>query len=294
MTVSLKQLLAAGEFIIAPGVFEMLSARIADRMGFKALYMTGYGISASHLGVADAGLVTYRDMVDRARTIAGGTSKPLIADADTGFGGLINVRQTVRGYEEAGVQAIQIEDQEMPKKCGHTPGRRVVPLKDAVRRIEVAVDARRSADTLIVARTDARASHGLDEAIARARAFARAGADIVFVEAPESEAEFERVGQALAGEAWLFANMVPSGNSPVVSAENLRRYGFAIAIYPTAGMNAACAALEQAYRHLEQHGSTAGSPVPAYSMAQLHELVGFPEVWAFEKRFPELPAAKDA
>ena len=122
MAGELKSLLTKGEFIVAPGVFEMLSARIADRMDFQALYMTGYGISASHLGVADAGIVTYRDMVDRARTIASGISKPLIADADTGFGGLINVRETVRGYEAAGVQAIQIEDQEMPKKCGHTPG----------------------------------------------------------------------------------------------------------------------------------------------------------------------------
>lgn len=287
MTPTLKSLLAAGEFIVAPGVFDMLSARIADRMGFKALYMTGYGISASHLGVADAGLVTYRDMVDRARVIAAGTSKPLIADADTGFGGLINVRETVRGYEAAGVQAIQIEDQEMPKKCGHTPGRRVVPLKDAVRRIEVAVDARRSDDFLIVARTDARTSLGLTEAITRARAFAKAGADIVFVEAPESEAEFEVVGHALAGEAWLFANMVPSGKSPVVSAEKLKRYGYSIVIYPTAGLKAACAALEQAYRYLEQHGSTEGSPVPAYSMDELNKLVGFPEVWGFEKRWVE-------
>jgi len=280
-------MLAAGEFVVAPGVFDMLSARIADRMGFKALYMTGYGISASHLGMADAGLVTYRDMVDRARVIAGGTSKPLIADADTGFGGLINVRETVRGYEAAGVQAIQIEDQEMPKKCGHTPGRRVVSLRDAVRRIEVAVDARRGDDFLIVARTDARTSLGLTEAIARARAFVRAGADIVFVEAPESEAEFEAVGQALAGEVWLFANMVPSGKSSVVSAENLKRYGYSIVIYPTAGLKAACAALEQAYRYLEQHGSTGGSPVPAYSMDELNMLVGFPEVWEFEKRWVE-------
>ena len=126
----LKSLLGAGEFIVAPGVFEMFSAKIADRLGFKALYMTGYGISASHLGLADAGLVTFRDMVERARTIAAGTRTPLIADADTGFGGLLNVRETVRGYEAAGVQAIQIEDQEMPKKCGHTPNRRVVPLAD--------------------------------------------------------------------------------------------------------------------------------------------------------------------
>lgn len=256
MTKTLKSLLADREFIVAPGVFEMLSARIADRMGFHALYMTGYGISASHLGVADAGIATYRDMVERARVIASGTGRPLIADADTGFGGLINVRETVRGYEAAGVQAVQIEDQEMPKKCGHTPGRRVVPLREAVRRIEVAVDARRSADCLIVARTDARTSLGLDEAIARARAYARAGADILFVEAPESEDEFARVGEALAGEAALLANMVPSGRSPVVPADALKRYGFSIAIYPTAGMNAACAALEQAYAHLERNGST--------------------------------------
>jgi 2-methylisocitrate lyase-like PEP mutase family enzyme len=193
----------------------------------------------------------------------------------------------VRGCEAAGVQAIQIEDQEMPKKCGHTPGRRVVPLKDAVRRIEVAVDARRSDDFLIVARTDARTSLGLIDAIARGKAFAKAGADIVFVEAPESEAEFERVGQALAGDAYLFANMVPSGKSPVVSAENFKRYGYSIVIYPTAGMNAACAALEQAYRHLEQHGSTVGSPVAAYSIDEEHGLVGFPEVWDFDRRYVE-------
>lgn len=283
----LRSLLRAGELVIAPGVFEMLSARIADRLGFKALYMTGYGISASHLGVADAGLVTFRDMVERARTIAAGVSKPLIADADTGFGGLINVRQTVRGYEDAGVEAIQIEDQEMPKKCGHTPNRRVVPLADALRRIEVAIDARRSDDLLIVARTDARTGLGVEEAIRRGREFIRAGADIIFVEAPESEEEFRRIGGALGAEAWLLANMVPTGKSPVLPAETLKAFGFSIAIYPSAGMGPACAALDASYRYLAEHGSTIGSPVPAYDMKALHELVGFPEVWEFEKRFPE-------
>jgi 2-methylisocitrate lyase-like PEP mutase family enzyme len=285
----LRPLLAAGEFIVAPGVFEMFSARIADRLGFKALYMTGYGIAASHLGLPDAGLATFRDMVERARTIAQGTKTPLIADADTGFGGLLNVRHTVRGYEDAGVAAIQIEDQEMPKKCGHTPGRRVVALADAVRRIEVALDARRSKDFLIVARTDARTGLGLDEAIRRARAFARAGADILFVEAPESEEEFRRVGEALAGEAWLLANMVPTGRSPVIPAERLKAFGFSIAIYPSAGMASACAAMEVSFRHLLEHGSTIGSAVPAWDMQRLHELVGFPEVWEFERRFPEVP-----
>ncbi|MDH4095158.1 MAG: isocitrate lyase/PEP mutase family protein [Betaproteobacteria bacterium] len=284
---TLRSLLAAGEFVLAPGVFEMFSAKIADRMGFKALYMTGYGISASHLGVADAGLVTYRDMVERARTIAQGTRTPLIADADTGFGGLLNVRETVRGYEAAGVQAIQIEDQEMPKKCGHTPNRRVVPLAEAVKRVEVAVEARRSSDFLVIARTDARTALGLDEAIRRARAFAKAGADVLFVEAPESEEEFARIGAELAPHAKLLANMVPTGRSPMLPAEKLKARGFSIAIYPSAGMGAACAALEAAYAHLKQHGSLAGSPVPAYDMARLHELVGFPEVWDFERRHPE-------
>jgi len=287
MAGQLKDLLARDEFIVAPGVFEMLSAKIADRLGFKALYMTGYGISASHLGLADAGLVTYRDMVERARTIVQGTTTPLIADADTGFGGLLNVRETVRGYEAAGVQAIQIEDQEMPKKCGHTPNRRVVPLADAVKRIEVAVEARRSSDFLIVARTDARTGLGMDEALKRAKAFARAGADILFVEAPESEEEFKRVGAELSGAAKLLANMVPTGKSPVVSAEKLKTYGFSIAIYPSAGMGAACFALHSSYEFLLKNGSTEGSPVPAYDMKQLHELVGFPDVWEFEKKHVE-------
>jgi len=155
---ALKRVLEAGQFVAAPGVYDMFSARIADRLDFKALYMTGYGVSASYNGYPDAGVSTYTDFVRCAGQIAAGTVKPLIADADTGFGGLINVRYTVRGYEAAGVQAIQIEDQEMPKKCGHTKGRRVVPVDDMVKKIEVAVEARRSDDTLIIARTDARTS----------------------------------------------------------------------------------------------------------------------------------------
>lgn len=284
-TTRLKDVLERGDFVVAPGVFEMFSARIADRMGFRALYMTGYGVSGSHLGLADAGLVTYTDMVGRARTIAEGVTTPLIADADTGFGGLINVRHTVRGYEAAGVQAIQIEDQETPKKCGHTPGRRVVPLEDMVRKIEVALDARTRPDTLIIARTDARTGLGLDEAIRRGKAYAKAGADIVFVEAPESEEEFRRVGGEI--DAWLLANMVPTGKSPEIPADRLAEMGFSIAIYPTAGINAACAALQAVYAHLREHGSTQGAPVPSFTMAELHDLVGFPDVWDFERRFAE-------
>ncbi|MYN11737.1 carboxyvinyl-carboxyphosphonate phosphorylmutase [Pusillimonas sp. TS35] len=279
---TLRRTLADDEFVIAPGVFDMFSALVADQLDFKALYMTGYGVSASHLGLPDAGLVTYSDMVGRAGTIARGICKPLIADADTGFGGLINVRHTVRGYEAAGVQAIQIEDQEMPKKCGHTAGRRVIPLPDMLRKIEVAVEARRSEETLIIARTDARTSLGLDEAIIRGKAFGKAGADIVFVESPETEEEFRRIGGEI--PYWLLANIVPTGRSPEVPAETLRQWGFNVAIYPALGMSVATAALAQGYRHLSARGHTIDLPVPMYTMDQLHELVGFHEVWEFEQR----------
>lgn len=278
----LKQILADGHFVSAPGVYDMFSARIADQLDFKALYMTGYGVSGSYLGLADAGLITYTEMVARAGTIAEGIGKPLIADADTGFGGLLNLRRTIRGYETAGVQAIQIEDQESPKKCGHTPGRVVIPLPEMVKKIEVAVESRRSDDTLIIARTDARTSLGLDEAIRRGQAFARAGADIVFVESPETAEEFKRVGGEI--DAWLLANIVPSGMSPEVAGADLKAWGFNIAIYPSLGMSVASASLAAGYRFLQSHGSTLDLDVPAYTMQQLHQLMGFPEVWDFEQR----------
>lgn len=281
-TQSLRQMLAQGEFVIAPGVYDMFSARIADALDFKALYMTGYGVSGSHLGVPDAGLVTYTDMVGRAATIAEGIAKPLIADADTGFGGLLNLRRTVRGYEAAGVQAIQVEDQVSPKKCGHTQGRQVIPMAEMCQKIAVAVEARRSADTLIIARTDARTALGLDEAIRRGQAYARAGADIVFIESPESPDEFRRIGAEV--DAWLLANMVPTGLSPEVPADTLREWGFNIAIYPALGMSVAAAALAAGYHHLQERRSTVALDVPAYTMEQMHQLMGFPEVWEFEQR----------
>lgn len=280
--VKLKQILESGQFVAAPGVYDMFSARLADRFDFKALYMTGYGVSASYNGYPDAGISTYTDFVRCAGQIAAGTGKPLIADADTGFGGLINVRYTVRGYEAAGVQAIQIEDQEMPKKCGHTKGRRVVAVEDMVRKVEVAVEARRSDDTLIIARTDARTSLGLDEAIARGKAYARAGADIVFVEAPESADEFRRIANEI--DAYLLANIVPTGFSPEVPGAQLKQWGFDIAIYPTLGMGTATAAMRAGYGFLAKNGSTVDLDVPFMTMAELHELVGFDDVWEFEKR----------
>lgn len=282
----LRALIQSGKFIVAPGVFDMISARVADRMGFDALYMTGYGVTASYLGLPDAGLATYTDMVNRAGTIAGGTDTPLIADADTGYGGLLNVRHTVRGYEAAGVQGIQIEDQETPKKCGHTPGRRVVPIEEMVMKVKVAVDSRRSEDTLIIARTDARTAHGIDEAIRRAAAYVEAGADVAFVESPESLEEIEQVGRAIAGPK--LANMVPGGRTPVVPADRLKAMGFSIAIYPGLGFSVAAEACRRAYAYLQQHGSTQGLDVPTWGgdgSHTMHELMGFPDVWEFEKRW---------
>ncbi len=226
-------------------------------------------------------------MVERARTIADGISMPLIADADTGFGGLISVRQTVRGYEAAGVQAIQIEDQEMPKKCGHTPNRRVIPSADMRRKVEVAIEARRTPETLIIARTDARTGLGLDEAIRRGREYAKAGADIVFVEALESEDEFKRVGE----EGRLLA-ACQHGADRQFAGGAVRQ-----SPNPTASTSRSIhrPACRSCARRSTRTTATSRATVrrrvrqcPAYTMAQLHELTGFPEVWEFEGRFAEV------
>ncbi len=210
----MRHLLQQGTCLALPGVFDGISARVADSIGFPALYMTGYGAVASALGAADAGIATYSEMLERVRCIAGAVSVPFLADGDTGYGGLLNVDRTVRGYAAAGAAGIQLEDQEFPKKCGHTEFRRVIPMADAVAKVRVAVEARPSKDFLIVARTDARYAHGMDEALRRGEAFLEAGADILFVESPESLEELRRVGETFRG-ALLLANMVEGGRTPV-------------------------------------------------------------------------------
>jgi len=282
---SLRQELSRGGFISAPGVYDMISALVADRMGFKALYVTGYGTVASALGLPDAGLATYTDMIEHVGRIAEMTRTPVIADADTGYGGLLNVRHTVRGYEKAGVAAIQIEDQEFPKKCGHTPNRRVIPLEDMVRKIKVAVDSRSSAEFLVVARTDARTGRGLDEAIRRGVAYGEAGADIVFIESPESEAELIEIARHI--DKPLLANMVNGGRTPMLPAARLKEIGFAIAIFPALGFLSAAEALRAAYADLQKNGTTTAA-VPVFSFAEFNELIGFKDVWDFERRYPEI------
>jgi len=283
---SLRKSIAAREFIAAPGVYDMISALMADRMDFKALYVTGYGTVASALGLPDAGLATYSEMIDRIGRICALTKTPVIADADTGYGGLLNVRHTVRGYEKAGVTAIQLEDQEFPKKCGHTPNRRVVPMADMVRKLQVASDSRSSADFLIIARTDARTSLGLDEALRRGEAYAKAGADIVFIESPESEAELIECGRRI--KAPLVANMVNGGRTPMLPAKRLAEIGFAMAIFPAIGFLATARALELAYTDVRDNGTTT-KPDTMYSFAEFNKIIGFEDVWEFERKYAETP-----
>jgi 2-methylisocitrate lyase-like PEP mutase family enzyme len=281
---ALRKALAGRELIAAPGVYDMISAKIADGLGFKALYMTGYGVSAT-LGLPDAGLATYTDMVGRVAQICQGTATPVICDADTGFGGLLNLERTVRGYEAAGAAAIQIEDQVFPKRCGHTPGRRVVPREEMVRKIEVAVASRASPDFLIVARTDARTSLGLDEALRRGEAYARAGADLLFIESPESEEEMARIGRHF--DVPVMANMADGGRTPILPRARLQELGYRIAIFPVTGLLAAARALERVYGVLKEAGSSDTLQADLYPFDRFCRLAGFEHVWAFEKRWPE-------
>ena len=275
------------EWMSLPGIFEMISARIADGMGFPALYMTGYGTVASYLGVPDAGLATYTDMLDRVAKFAELCATPFIADGDTGYGGLLNLERTVRGYERAGAAGIQIEDQQFPKKCGHTPGRRVIPLEEAAAKIKLADESRDSRDFLIVARTDARGAHGLDEALRRGEAFAKAGADVLFVESPQSPEEMERVGKAFKGKP-LLANMVEGGLTPVLPAKELARIGYSLAIFPGTAFLAMGAAVRKVYEHILTTGSSLGTPVPLDDFKAFSRLMGFEHVWDFEKKWAGL------
>lgn len=276
---SLKKLLDLGEFISAPGVFDPLSARVAESSGAKVLYMTGYGVSASLLGKPDAGLVSYREMVDRVRTICEATDLPLIADGDTGFGGLANVQQAVAGYETAGASAIQLEDQDYPKRCGHTKNRAVVPAEDMVKKIKIAETTRSSEEFLIVARTDARTDHGLDEALRRAELYLSAGADVLFVESPESIEEMRAITNSFP-EVPKLANMVGGGKTPLLSDEELRELGYQLVIHPIYLLGAAVSAMQTAAQKLLSDGVEQSDVA---DLGQMNTLVNFPAIWALDE-----------
>ena len=277
----LKKKIRRGHLTVAPGVFEMISAKIADEMNFDALYMTGYGTVASYLGLPDAGLASYSDMVNRVQQFAQITKTPMICDGDTGYGGLLNVMHTVRGYESAGACAIQLEDQEFPKKCGHMLGRRVIPVADMVDKIKVAVETRSDPNFMIIARTDARTTLGLDEALRRMEQYAKAGADLLFIESPESEEEMRKIGEAF--DLPLVANMVDGGRTPILSAKDLCDIGYGLAIFPATAFLAAAQAFESVYETLRDHGSTDQLKTPLYPFSKMSQKMGFDWVSEFDQ-----------
>ncbi len=269
----LRTLLESEGCLVMPCCFDALSARMIERAGFSLTFMSGFAVSATRLASPDTGLISYGEMLDQGRSICEAVDLPVIGDADTGYGNALNVRRTIEGYARAGFAAAMIEDQRAPKRCGHTRGKEVVERQEALRRIRAAVDAREAgADILIMARTDARAEHGLEEAIERCRAFADLGADILFLEAPQSEAEMARFCEALPGPPKM-ANIVEDGDTPALPPARLAELGYRIAAYPLTLLSVAAAAMQRALADLEA-GRPAEERLP---FAALQELVGFPE-----------------
>ncbi|HWP35344.1 MAG TPA: isocitrate lyase/PEP mutase family protein [Thermodesulfobacteriota bacterium] len=278
---SLRARLAAGELVLAPGVFDGLSARIARRAGFTALYASGGAIARS-IGYPDVGLVTATEMLRRIEEIveaAGGL--PVVADADTGYGGVLNVVRTVRALERAGVAALHIEDQETPKRCGHYADSRVVPVPEMVAKVKAALDARRDPKLLVIARTDSRGRLGFDEALARARAYKAAGADVIFAEALASRDELARLAREVEGP--LMVNLVPGGRTPLLPLEELRAMGYRLVICASDLQRAAMHAMVRAAQAIREHGYAAG--VEAASFAERDLLVDKPDWDELERRF---------
>ena len=280
----LRTLLARDEPTLAPGAFDALSARVIAEAGFDAVYMTGFGTSAALLGQPDVGLLTQTEMVENAHRMAEAVTIPLIADADTGYGNPLNVRRTVREYEAAGVAAIHVEDQINPKKCGHMDRKRVIPAEEMEAKIRAAVEARRDPDFLIIARTDARAMEGLESALTRAERYRKAGADILFVEAPQSMDEIETVATRLRGAPLLF-NWAEGGKTPPLSYERLRELGFQLIIFPISLLLIATQAMRAAAAEIR----AAGSPLPLLeslpTFQEFTDFVGLPEVKEIERRY---------
>ena len=272
---ALRQLIERRQGLVVPGAYDALSARLVEQAGFPAVYMTGFGVSASRLGLPDLGFAGLAEMVDQARNLAAAVSIPLIADADTGYGSTLQVRRTVQQYEAAGVAALHIEDQVAPKRCGHLAGKQVVPVEEFAARIRAAVAARTDADFLVIARTDAIAVTGFDDAVDRAGAAARAGADVLFVEAPTTEAEIEALPRRL--DRPLLFNYAPSGRSPLPSFARLRALGYAVVILPVDLLFAATRAMQRLLAELRDHDATPRDPERLVSFQEFLDLIGLSE-----------------
>jgi len=276
----LRALLDGEDFLRMPCCYDGLSAALIERAGFPLTFMSGFSVSAARLGAPDTGLISYGEMVDQGRAICQATDLPVIGDGDTGYGNALNVKRTVQGYAQAGFAGIMIEDQVSPKRCGHTRGKQTVGFEDACMRIQAAVDARNEgADILIMARTDTRQTEGLDEALRRMKAFEEIGADILFLEAPQSKAEMETFCKAVTRPK--MANMVEQGKTPVLAPAQLAEMGYKIAAYPLTLILSAVQAMEEALAalHSEQH------PDNLASFTHLQEVIGFTQYYDDEERY---------
>jgi 2,3-dimethylmalate lyase len=278
----LRELLAGSDVVLAPGAYDALSARLAEQAGFDVVYMTGFGASASLLGRPDIGLLSFGEMAGQARRLVQAIGVPLIADADDGYGNPLNVLRTVREYEAAGVAAVQIEDQVTPKRCGHMEGKAVIAAGEMVEKVRAAVEARRSPDLVVIARTDARAVEGLDAALDRAARYRDAGADVLFVEAPESEREVELVADAFPGTPLLF-NGVEGGRTPSLELDRLRELGFRIVLFPLTALFAATRVVQEALAAIRAHPTPGGEGALPFSA--FTDVVGLPAVQELEDRF---------
>jgi 2,3-dimethylmalate lyase len=281
----LRELLAGPRPVVAPGAYDALSARLVEQAGFGVVYMTGFGSTASLIGRPDVGLLTGTEMIDNARRIVAAVGVPVIADADTGYGNAVNVVRTVQGYEQAGVAGIHLEDQVMPKKCGHMSGKAVIGVDEMVGKIRAAVAARRDPDLLLIARSDAAAVDGLAATITRGRAYADAGADLLFVEAPTSEDDIATVAAELHGVAPLVFNWAEGGRTPPLSLDRIAELGFSLVLFPIGTLLAATAGIRALLATLRTDGTPAAALTGLPTFDGFTDLIGLPEIRDLERRF---------
>jgi len=279
----LRQLINRRQGLIVPGAYDGVSAKLVERAGFPVAYMTGYGVSASRLGLPDMGFAGLGDMADQARNMAGAVSIPLIADADTGYGNALNVRRTVALYESAGVAGLHLEDQQMPKRCGHLAGKIVVSAEEFAAKIRAAVEARTDPDFVIIARTDAIAVNGLDDALRRAEAAVKAGADMLFVEAPTTEEQIERVARAF--DTPLLFNYAPGGRSPLPPFARLRELGYAVILLPVDTLFVAAGAIQSFLRELKEGDAALPLADRYIPFQEFNELIGVPEQFTLGQHY---------
>ena len=282
--VRLRALLESGQTIVAPGAFDPLAARLVEEAGFPAVYMTGFGTSAALLGRPDVGLLTMTEMVEAAGRIAACVDIPVIADADTGYGNPLNVIRTVGAYETAGVAGIHIEDQVAPKKCGHMEGKLVIPAEEMAAKVRAAADARTQPEFVIIARTDARAVEGLEQALERGRMYRDAGADALFIEAVVTEKEAEQAVRAFPGVPLLF-NWAEGGKTPPLSLDRLTELGYRIVIFPISTLLAATAAMRRVLQEIAQAGTPAAAMPALPTFGEFTDFIGLPEVREAEQRY---------